>query len=299
MNKLQNRILTLLSTKDQLYTQKQISVALNTSRQIVRYHTEILKKNGLITIKKLGTIINYSLTKKGCNLIGKKSLTPSETPLTNFRVRAHDLRFKCVITRRPVKWAERSSWRTVPLMNWTKKLREVHGYVIEVTTKHIIYRIDELFVDEPEDAVSEGYSIVRRINAILLSENKDLVLGEPFVDIVYFYGHHAIIGDPFAEWCKSKSVRVRYKDVVVDVSKGNSELQFINPAEGDEQARKYLRHVSKVCAGRIDTDTLETICSAVSKSRVSRQERRPVTWAALGRLYRAVDNITDYYANQV
>ena len=290
-------VLRLLREKDQCYTQKEIREKLKISSTLASYYLLSLEKNKLIKSLKLGRLKNYQLTKKGLNNNSPKALTLSENPRENIRVRSHDLRYKCGITRRPVKWAKRSSWRTVRLKNWTKTITEAEGYIVEITTKNIVYRIKEIYGLDPEESVSEGYEIVRRINRLLLGENPKLVLGEPFVDTVYFYGHHAIQNDPFAVWCKANNISMKVKDVLVDASHGVAELEFVHPTQGDLHASRFLKYASKVGDGSIDTDTLETICKAVSKSRESRHERKPVTWAAIARLYRAVDNITDYYAH--
>jgi len=259
MHKLRLKLLQLLNEKNQCYNQLELSKLLNISKQLARYHLNFLIKEKLITPKKLGCVINYQPSKLGNKIKSKKILTPSEKTLKKFYSRAHDLRFKCPITRRPTNWEKQFSWKTVPLKNWTKGIRTIEGYTVELTPKNIIYRIDELLVDDPRDAVSMGYDIVRRINRILEEENERLVLGKPFVDIVYFYGHQAIQNDPFAKWCKSKRVRVRYKDVSVDASKGKAEIEFENPALADEHATKYLSFVNDIINDKIDLKTIDDL----------------------------------------
>jgi len=260
MNKTQKQLLLTIGKKDQIYTSSQLANQCNIKKSLASYHLKTLIKNKFIREKKIGNYKNYFVTKKGLVQINIKILTPSEKADKKIvknvvKSRPHDLRFKAKIIRSPSSWfgeKRLSFYRSVPLKNWNKLIRDVEDIIIEISPSSIVYRIDEIYNVDPDLAINQAFDMVRKVNKLLLKENPSLVLGEPQCLAVLFNQHQAIQNDPFALWCKKHGVKPIQKDIRVDNSKG-WELEFTNPAIAHEQSQTYIdKYIGPIANGRLD-----------------------------------------------
>lgn len=257
VNKRQKQLILHIGKRDQSYTQSKLADLISSNKKTTSYNLTQLVKHGFIKRINLGRENNYKLTGKGKNYAKSKLLTLSETPRDSKCMvdRAHDLRIRCKIERKPDVWANACEYKVVPMQNWNKYIRHLDGVTIEASGSSIIYRIDEIFDSDPQLALDRAFELVKNVNTYLMNENRELVLGEPECLAVVFYQHHGLQKDPFAVWCVKNNIHARYKDVRVDASDG-PELEFENAFQGQEFAQRYLEYVRDVATGEIKREDL-------------------------------------------
>ena len=306
MNDTARTILVLLSRPDQHLTQTQIAKRLKLSKQLTRYHLISLVKKNFVKIIFLGKFSNYELTYAGKKWLSK-NFSLGTTGGVKKLVRLHGLTFKFRITRAPKDWVfNRPSFsdidRTVKLRNWVRQIEgRFSGYWFQVSPSYVRLKLKDIYGVRPEDCILESVDTALSFASIMCKENKGLVLGEPDGgEIEVESQEFAFMGDEFAKISTKLSggnpciIRPRFK---IDFSKGSPEIDFTCNLRAGEDSENYADLVELVIDGDVSAEKLKRLCAGESIITESRPQGKPVTWAAIARLYRAVDNITDYYAH--
>lgn len=239
----------ILSLIDSGFYPKRIAASLNVPYHRIKYYVNRLEQAGYIRCEVRSSATFYSLTDKGRELLEKLSLhekgekgefgSPGVSGCGGFSplcgwvgglgVRVHNVCFKGEV----LKWGSGflEDCFEVRLRNWVKRVGCVGVVRVEVTSRHVLFRVPDFMCDDPYRGLLEAYEAACAAAAILeersgMKIGRLEICGKP---------HFGVYWDPVAKHLADRFVLS--DDVgAIDKSKGRAELDLYDP----RLAKMYL-----------------------------------------------------------
>lgn len=243
---MKRKILSLLSEGKNTYSMSKI---VGRQRATIRQHLRELQKYKLTEKKKY----NWTITTKGLKyLSGRFSKVMYEqgevSPAKWLYDRAHNIKIKCVVVKRPKNNDWLSKW--IPndkLKNNIFYSTRFGDVLITYTKKSVIFQLPVLTFKESEIAIAEAGKIAIALKAKLENEVSGLRLGDNSISAQVISQHHAVPKDPFAKFCQKHGIT--YKDDLIDIDASDSdipEIEFTDPEDSHIHHKRYVEYVKDV-----------------------------------------------------
>lgn len=239
----------------------QIAKEMGIARSTVREHLNKLAKYGLV--EKITHPGLWKFTQEGKRLLPRVAdgvaeiLVPyerrgGESMPEWLHDRAHNIKVRVLVESRPSTKAWLDGWyvndRVKNNVFYSSKFGDIG---MTYTKKSIIFQLPILYFESSEIALAEGMRIVRELTVKLEHEIEGLKLGKkykPYVQEIITQ-HHAMVGEPYAEFLTKHGISYKGINVDIDASKGKktgAELEFTNAQESHIHHSVYAEHVEDI-----------------------------------------------------
>jgi len=199
-----------------------------------------LRVKGLVQQQIKTSITIYELTEKGRQIVGQ-ILSGYNNRQTI--IRAHNLRFKSKITRKPKELIEKlkiANWFEVDHKNWIGYKKNIYNCIIEFTPKSVLFHLKQIISNDPVSTHGQAIAIVLQTKAYLEGKYKGLVIGEPEQVATISRQHIASQYDPYSIKAKQNHFSGSTSRVEVDASKDTPELEAIHPIHAVNDMQEIL-----------------------------------------------------------
>ncbi len=215
----------------------EITRKMGLSRSTVSEHLKNLRDSGWAEREFKDVFSQHRLTKRAENLVSEilagYDLKPNQ-------IRAHNLVFKCSITRKPASLEqdlEKSNWIMSYPNNWRAYRKRLRDANMMFSQRNVTIYLFDQYGATPDIAFSKAVAKALEIKDFLEQEYPGLVLGEPLKTCSLEKGHFAFQGEEIAKICERLKTGFEGERLQIDHSHGVPELETIHPQHGLNDAR--------------------------------------------------------------
>lgn len=233
-----------------------LSMTMEKPRTSLNYHLLNLEFSGFLRSFRDGRDTRFQLTSKGEEFlkpIVRSGFPGSHVTYATNRLggsdesfdRCHSIYIKSPIVRMPAEedMLKFGFQKGDHMRNWGQHyygMRLEHCSV-QATPRMFLFFLDEIFACNAHVATMLAFELVADAIAKLQDALPKLVLGEPERLAIMVRQHHALQDDILAHRCRHERISIATDRFEIDSSKGEPELEFVDPVEAPEDFEKYAK----------------------------------------------------------